>query len=134
MVIHPPYDKRLIRNFEHKIKKNSRIRTRKVSEFFEYEEIVGERFANGKVRPPKNSILFGKFMRFGLKYFEFYFQEEYLVRWKGFSSENDSWLTKEQLVHHEPIEKFNKSLIKQELLDHVSFMLLSTLRKEFYIY
>lgn len=116
------------------MKNNSRSRTRKISEFFEYEEIVGMRFANGKVRPPKNCILIGKFMQYGLKCLEFYFQEEYLVRWKGFSSENDSWLTKEQLVHHEPIEQFNKSLIKQELLDHVSFMLVSTLKKEFRIY
>lgn len=48
------------------------------------------------------------------------------MRWKGLSSDSDSWLTKEQLVHHEPIEQFNQSLIKQELLDHVSVIFVST--------
>lgn len=45
------------------------------------------------------------------------------MRWKEHSNEIDSWLTKEKLANHEPIEQFNKSLIKLELLDHVSFML-----------
>lgn len=44
-------------DFERKLKNNSRGRTRKISEFFEYEEIVGKRFANGKVRALKRSIL-----------------------------------------------------------------------------
>lgn len=46
---------RLIREFEESLKINRR-RSRKVSEFFEYEKIIGKRISSGKVNRKSFSI------------------------------------------------------------------------------
>lgn len=46
-------------------------------------------------------------------------QVEYLVRWKGYTDEYNSWVGKDQLVHMEPIAEFERSLIIKEEISKV---------------
>lgn len=36
------------------------------------------------------------------------------MRWKGYTDEYNSWVGKDQLVHTEPIDEYERSLIKKE--------------------